>query len=594
MRAVQLTSFGDPVDGLQYVDIPEPDAAVVDRKPVHVPDLTAAGDEFPEGRADALRWGHRTVLSVPLLRENEAIGSLSVRRIEVRPFSDKQIELAATFADQAVIAIENVRLFDEVQARTRDLSESLEQQTATSEVLRAISSSSGALEPVFQAILENATRICDAKFGMLYLWEGEGQYRVAALHGAPPRPAKERRRGIVIRPAPRSGLGRVALTKHTVHIADVGAEKNYTDVPPGFATPGIVIYGGARTVLAVPMLKEKELIGAIGIYRQEVRPFTEKQIELVTSFAAQAVIAIENTRLLNELRQRTDDLSESLQQQARLCDATQATIWRQDGEPYKLASNYGYSREFEEFCRQNPIFPKRTQGTIAARTVLAGKTVHIPDIQADPEFSGSGYLIRAGFRTGIGVPLLREGVPIGVFVLTRPVVKPFTEKQIELVTTFADQAVIAIENVRLLNELRESLQQQTATADVLKVISRSTFDLKSVLNTLVESAARLCQADMGNIARPKEGGLYQVEASYGQSASLIDEMTRSALTAGKGSVIGRTALNRATVHILDAETDPDYEMHEARRLGGYHTMLGVPLLREGNPIWCARISAQDG
>jgi transcriptional regulator with GAF, ATPase, and Fis domain len=289
----------------------------------------------------------------------------------------------------------------DVAQLTRERDEAREQQTATSEVLRAISSSSGALEPVFQAILENATRICDAKFGMLYLWEREGQYRVAALHGAPPRLAKERRRGIVIRPAPRSGLGQVALTKHTVHIADVGVEKNYTDVPPGFAPPGIVIYGGARTVLAVPMLKEKELIGAIGIYRQEVRPFTEKQIELVTSFAAQAVIAIENTRLLNELR-------ESLQQQTatadvlkvigsspgelqpvfdamlvnvtRLCEAKFASLLLSEGDQFRRVSLHNAPPALIEDWRRTPLIHPHPESALG-RTASTKQVAHIDDIR---------------------------------------------------------------------------------------------------------------------------------------------------------------------------------------------------------------------
>jgi two-component system, NtrC family, sensor kinase len=293
--------------------------SVLDRKPVHVHDMQAEQTEFPDGHVMARQLGQfswRTIFSVPLLRGEEAIGSLTIRRSEVRPFTAKQIELAETFADQAVIAIENVRLFEEVQARTRDLAESLEQQTATSEVLQIISASPGELEPVFQKMLENATRICGANFGTMNLYE-EGSFRPVAFYNVPPAYAA-RYLHLMIQPHPQSGLGTVARTHQVVHIEDVRALQPYQEGDP--AVVAMSDLAGARTILIVPMLREYELIGTIVIYRQEVDLFSEKQIGLLTNFAKQAVIAIENTRLLKELHQRTDDLSESLQQQTATAD----------------------------------------------------------------------------------------------------------------------------------------------------------------------------------------------------------------------------------------------------------------------------------
>jgi two-component system, NtrC family, sensor kinase len=284
--------------------------AVVDRVPVHVRDLPSEGDDFPEGRELARHQGHRTVLSVPLLREGESIGAISLRRTEVHPFNDKQIALLQTFADQAVIAIGNVRLFQEVQSRTRDLTESLQQQTATAEVLKVISASPGELEPVFQAMLENAVRLCEAKFAQLFLYEEEENgYRAVGGWNLPPAWSEFLGKNR-FRADPMVPLGRVATTKQPVQVADVLADQAYIDRYPGMVA--VAELGGARTLLQVPMLKENELVGAFGIYRQEVRPFTDKQVALVQNFAAQAVIAIENARLLNELRQRTEDLTASL------------------------------------------------------------------------------------------------------------------------------------------------------------------------------------------------------------------------------------------------------------------------------------------
>ena len=579
---------------------------IKNRQTHHIPDIRVEPNLSKTVRERAERLGGASMVYAPMLWEERGLGSILVLRSPPKPFSERERAFLQTFANQAVIAIQNARLFDEVQARTRDLTEALQQQTATADVLKVISRSAFDLQTVLDTLVASAARLCEAEKACINLRQGE-VYRWVSNFGFPEELVTYAR-SHPLAAGGSSTTSRVARDKHPVHIPDVLAD-------PDYAASEYQRLGNYRTMLGVPLLRESEPIGVFIMTREAVRPFNQRQIDLLTTFADQAVIAIENVRLFDEVQARTRDLTEALQQQTAtaevlkvisrsafdlqavldtlvrsaitLCEATRGTIWlRQDGR-LRLAAQMNNPEEWVKAASELAIAPASNATITAGVAAFTREVVNIDDVLTDPRFSGLAVHQLGGYRGVLAVPLDRDGEAVGVISLARPEARRFTDRQVALVKAFADQAVIAIENVRLFDEvqartrdLTEALQQQTATAEVLKVISRSAFDLDAVLNNLTKSAVELCNSTHGTISLYRDGVL-KFMAQTGCTPEFAELLWSHPAQVDRKSAAGRAALLRTIVLIPDVTKDEEYDYHGGEIIGNYRSMMSVPLLRNG-------------
>jgi two-component system, NtrC family, sensor kinase len=491
------------------------------------------------------------------------------------------------------------------EARKR-LAEAVEQQAATSEILRVIRSSPSNVQLVFDTIAANAVRLCSARMGAVHLFDGK-LVHIVAYHNFPPEAVEVLRRMYPRPPQVDQASGRAILTRAVAQIEDMRADPQYTRE--------VTVAGGWRSILAVPMFRDDAPIGAIVITRSEAGRFAQGHIDLLKTFADQAAIAIENARLFEAEQARTRELSESLQQQtatadvlkvisrstfdlqavldtlvesaARLCDADSAAIHRPQGQAYPYVASYGLSREFDEYMHEHPLVP--TRGTVLGRTVLEGRVLQVSDVLADPEYTMREAQRIGGFRTSLGVPLMREGTPIGVIILTRSTVRPFTDKQIELATTFADQAVIAIENVRLFDEvqartreLARSVAELRALGEVSRTVS-STLKLDTVLETIVGCAVQLSASDSGIVYEFDEGAqTFQARGSHRITAEHLAIIQAEPIRFGEGAV-GRAGAIREPVQVADIADERQFVAPQTRALlvrEGLRSLLAIPFVRE--------------